>query len=332
MSDSRIYKTDIHKSPDGFWRRCIAQDCPYGDNHTSIRSLAISGGSVILPDGHSKSVHITKVYGEAFAVAGGQRSRTYRLDGTRLSPVEARAWRRKHDLDLSGLGGDTPNAVAIEPDKSKPQPFSEYAELFELMNADTEQWLERPWKERKQIIEVAQRQAIREVERALLAENGWSSAGQFAGWNRRTKSLGITRTAPWKAVPDIELSQVLLRHRGPKEVFNTILHEIGHAVSPYGASHGITWRENFRIILDHFGLKEEEVHQRASAYSEAEKNAFRQRELQKRWVGICPNNPEHRFYQDGKPRHFYKCAKGDCADAAFGSARLTYIKNPDYKP
>ena len=74
------------------------------------------------------------------------------------------------------------------------------------------------------------------LARSLMAEHGlnhWCFA-----WSRAKKQLGLCDFIK----ETIYLSKILTPHREEKNVRNTILHEIAHALVGYGHGHNRVWR------------------------------------------------------------------------------------------
>lgn len=94
----------FHYSPKlGRYARCIAeQQCAYGDAHTSLMGLAVAGGAEVSTHSHTQKQTVSPLIAGAFSVGSGVRTRTFREDGTQLSPTEARAWREEVERALEG--------------------------------------------------------------------------------------------------------------------------------------------------------------------------------------------------------------------------------------
>lgn len=89
-------KSRLHKSGrNGRWLRCVAKkSCPYGE-HKTIVQLAKGGGAEISTNGHSQVQTVSPVIGGVFTVGTGKRKQTFKIDGSKMTPKEARVWRAK---------------------------------------------------------------------------------------------------------------------------------------------------------------------------------------------------------------------------------------------
>lgn len=84
-----------HSARTGRWQRCVAlQRCPYGE-HNDAGGLARAGGAEIEPSGHGTTQSISPLIAGTYTVGTGQRTQTYREDGSKLSPKEARVRRNR---------------------------------------------------------------------------------------------------------------------------------------------------------------------------------------------------------------------------------------------
>ena len=78
----------------GRYARCVAeQQCEYGDAHTSLAGLARAGGAEVSTNGHSQLQIVSPIVGGVFSVGTEKQRQTFREDGSRLTPSEARRWR-----------------------------------------------------------------------------------------------------------------------------------------------------------------------------------------------------------------------------------------------
>jgi hypothetical protein len=87
--------SNLHYSPKlGRYARCVAeQQCEYGDAHTSLAGLARSGGAEVSTNGHGQVQIVSPIVGGAFSVGTDKQRQTFRGDGSKLTPSEARRWR-----------------------------------------------------------------------------------------------------------------------------------------------------------------------------------------------------------------------------------------------
>ncbi|GAA2178873.1 hypothetical protein GCM10009847_10670 [Leucobacter tardus] len=94
----------LHYSPRlGRYARCIAsKQCLYGDAHTSLLGLAAAGGAEVSLHSHTQKQTVSPLIAGAYSVGTDVRTRTFREDGTQLTPTEARAWRAECERTLEG--------------------------------------------------------------------------------------------------------------------------------------------------------------------------------------------------------------------------------------
>lgn len=84
----------------GRWQRCVAkQSCPYGA-HRTVPQLAKAGGATITNE-HGTAQKVSPVVAGVYTVGTGKRRQTFRKDGTKLSPKEARALKLRARLILA---------------------------------------------------------------------------------------------------------------------------------------------------------------------------------------------------------------------------------------
>lgn len=86
-----------------------------------------------------------------------------------------------------------------------------------------------------------------------------------------------------------------------EDIYDTILHEVAHAIAGYDAGHGYTWR---RIARD-LGL--------ANPTSGVRTNI----KFEKPWVGTCPNG--HTTTMARAPQRVRSCTKSSCGNGAFNA-------------
>lgn len=86
----------LHYSPKlGRYVRCVAKiRCEYGDAHTSPLGLALAGGGEVSPHGHARILEVSPLIAGGYSVGTEKRGQTFRPDGTKLTAIEARHWRR----------------------------------------------------------------------------------------------------------------------------------------------------------------------------------------------------------------------------------------------
>jgi predicted SprT family Zn-dependent metalloprotease len=77
---------------------------------------------------------------------------------------------------------------------------------------------------------------VQQIALDLLARHGlhaWSFR-----FNRRKKAMGMC----YYHLRRIELSTYFVRHNGPEEILDTLLHEIAHALSGPDHAHDVVWK------------------------------------------------------------------------------------------
>lgn len=86
--------TKLHYSErTGRWMRCIAAHSCWYASHSTPLELARAGGAKAAINQRPQKV--SALIEGAFSVSTAQRSQTFREDGSKLTPVEARAWRKR---------------------------------------------------------------------------------------------------------------------------------------------------------------------------------------------------------------------------------------------
>lgn len=75
------------------WMPCVAlKSCWYSEHSTPVEIARTGGGEVAV---HKRPQTITPLIRGGYAIKTKQRSQTFREDGTRMTPTEARAWRKQ---------------------------------------------------------------------------------------------------------------------------------------------------------------------------------------------------------------------------------------------
>lgn len=121
--------------------------------------------------------------------------------------------------------------------------------------------------------------------------SGWTFA-----WINTTRILGRCDYG----LRQIQLSRVMTPVRSHPNVWDTIWHEIAHALCGQGTGHSELWRKKAIELGSKGEVCAEDVTEDTKA------QVFR-------WVGTCPSG-EHRHYRAGKPRQRHSCRY--CIEAA----------------
>lgn len=92
---STATSSNLHYSTKlGRYARCVAQQqCEYGDAHTSLAGLARAGGAEVSTNGHNQVQIVSPIVEGSFSVGTSKYRQTFREDGSKLTPDEARRWR-----------------------------------------------------------------------------------------------------------------------------------------------------------------------------------------------------------------------------------------------
>ena len=78
----------------------------------------------------------------------------------------------------------------------------------------------------------------------LLTQHGLAQKGWTFAWNKRNKAFGLCNYL----TKTIELSTPLFALTTDTSAFDTLLHELAHALAPRGAGHGPKWRAACRLV------------------------------------------------------------------------------------
>ena len=106
----------------------------------------------------------------------------------------------------------------------------------------------------------------------MLAEHGLDRRGWVFGWNERVTALGVCRFS----VRRIELSRPLILANDDAQMFDTVAHEVAHALAGPAAGHGPVWREQAVRL----GARPERVAHDSVGVSDV------------KWVGTCEHGCE----------------------------------------
>lgn len=88
MADRLHYSSRTNR-----WMPCIAERACWYNEHSTPLELAKRGGAEVAI--HKRAQTITALIRGGYAIKTPQRSQTFREDGTRMTPIEARAWRKQ---------------------------------------------------------------------------------------------------------------------------------------------------------------------------------------------------------------------------------------------
>lgn len=172
-----------------------------------------------------------------------------------------------------------------------------------LLTTSAEEWLMKPWVERKQMSE----KALGEVLKLT------GSPARFNKWNKRTTSLGFAQfylnLRTGEQFVEVELSDVVLRTAEPLTIADTIAHEVAHTLSHINEGHGMGWKSKFEEVKSQLGLNIETKSGHTS--TDFELAAQMKLELERRakapWQGQCPQG--HDFTAGRKPKYGHICVK-----------------------
>ncbi|WP_192575826.1 SprT-like domain-containing protein [Agrococcus sediminis] len=194
--------------------------------------------------------------------------------------------------------------------------------LAALLSIPAEEWYEKPWKERKTIVEDVFHEA-----RSLSGIRA-----EWGGWNRRQGSLGITKQTMtyWDQTPrtSIELSDTANRHTTPATFAKTIAHELAHARAGNRNGHNAKWAADFAAVNEELGLATEihAVH-RSDEVETAQWKKLQEEKAAKPpvWLGLCAQG--HRFGAGRKVTRSHLCVKCLRAGHPRAEAAITYTRN-----
>lgn len=354
----------LHYSPSsGRWLRCIAEVSCWYESHSTPLGIAQSGGAEVSIHGRPQT--ISPIFDGAYSIGTAQRSQTFREDGTKLTPTEARAWRREQAKAEAGMGPEAETVLTASVPRSAEELEAERLEAEkreaerleaerlearlaampsyrQIYEADEKEWLAMPWRQRRPIIEAAAKELIAQTA-ADYPDSRDAQNISWGGWGRdssavaycETYNLYDSSTGGRKYVSRIFVCAEQAQHYGPATTLNALNHEVGHGLTPNGA-HGDDWKSTTAELFQANGIGDQEPHTHAAKLSEAEAAAAKalrtekraQKEHnRKRFVAVCPNGFKH--YSATSPSSFYGCRCEKCEDQ--GSApTLRYEKNPDF--
>ena len=138
----------------------------------------------------------------------------------------------------------------------------------------------------------------------LLAKHNLKKDGWRIGFGRGKTYCGQCRFR----TKEIILSIPFTVHNDAKEVYDTIIHEIAHAMAGRGAGHGQKWKR-IAISLGHHGNR---VHAQENLVHPPAK-----------WRVVCPNG--HQGFAHRKTKHVRSCGK--CSNVFDRRYLLTYVLN-----
>ena len=144
--------------------------------------------------------------------------------------------------------------------------------------------------------------ANRVLENTGLASRGWTWH-----WNTNKTRAGVCKYGPKR----LELSSVVAGILTPADTWNTVLHEIAHALTPHDNGHGYAWRKK-HLELGGNG-------QTTTALTE---EAAERLERTAKWIGTCPANPKHTVTRHRMTQRARQASCGECA--TYWSADLVY--------
>lgn len=132
----------------------------------------------------------------------------------------------------------------------------------------------------------------------VLQDTGLARMGWTWHWNTNKTRAGVCKYGPRR----LELSSVVASVLTPEDTWNTVLHEVAHALTPYDKGHGKTWRFTFKDLGGNG--------QTTTALNE---EAAERLERMAKWIGECPNDPAHNTTRERLTRQARTMACGECA-------------------
>lgn len=122
--------------------------------------------------------------------------------------------------------------------------------------------------------------ALIDKAHALMEEHGLTDIGWRIDFNNAKSTAGTCDYSK----KTIFLSRFYLKHNDVSTTWNTITHEVAHALVGPGHGHGRVWRTQ-HIRLGGSGDRT------LSLEGKAKEEYIRS----SKWTGTCPKNPEHTF-------------------------------------
>lgn len=132
----------------------------------------------------------------------------------------------------------------------------------------------------------------------VLDQTGLTDLGWTFRWNSQRSNAGMCKYNHKR----IEVSAVIAEYVSPESTWNTVLHEVAHALAGPYAGHGPTWQ---KICKDLGGS--------ASVSTVLDGEVAERFTQSSRWVGKCPNDSSHRTYRNRLTKQARRIACGECS-------------------
>ncbi len=125
-----------------------------------------------------------------------------------------------------------------------------------------------------------------------LIDQHLANTGYRFLWNNRRRAAGVCSYR----TKSIQLSLPLTLHSDEKDVKDTILHEIAHALAGHEAGHGFKWQQIARSIGCN-GDRCYNENNKQSTYEAMKRVA--------KYIGVCPNG--HESFKNRLPKNERSC-------------------------
>lgn len=133
----------------------------------------------------------------------------------------------------------------------------------------------------------------------VLDETGLTDLGWTIRWNQNLSNAGVCKYNHKR----IEISAVIAEYVPADRTWDTVLHEIAHALAGPNAGHGPKWLATCKTLGGSGSV--------ATVLEGDEATRFT---MASRWVGKCPNDSTHRTYRNRLTKSARRIACGECAD------------------
>ena len=135
--------------------------------------------------------------------------------------------------------------------------------------------------------------ALNVLDQTGLTELGWTFR-----WNSQRSNAGMCKYNHKR----IEVSAVIAEYVTPESTWNTVLHEVAHALAGPHAGHGPKWLATCKELGGSGNVSTTLDGDIAERFTRSS-----------RWVGKCPNDLTHRTYRDRLTQKARRAACGECS-------------------
>lgn len=325
-----------HLSPDGLWRRCIAEiACPYGTQfkHSKSRvAIAQLGGGSLMRHGRIITI---KPHGDGYmTVSDTGQIGVYTKDD---KPISLRqrlkdGWTRPALLDPVA---PATTHIRKASKTTERRPFAERRRLVDtavnhagaahfVSSMSENEWFSLSHEDRKQYVSYAATELLPTETKLDSAKYGKAHVS-FAGFVSDHTAPGRTRFSftPQNQSGRIDQMQISLdpKHvlmRNNREIMGTLAKQLAHVDSAeyvdgsfVDHDHDAIYEENLTKRCNQLGI--EKPAEASDAPSEL--SGF---ELQAKlahdhaWYAVCPEDPSHIYYRSRKPSKRFTCGRGSC--------------------